>query len=764
MRIEPKKRLARHAALLISLAVLALAGFSGLTEGGAQTDDPSLLTLDRLFSSPEFRAEGLRPVKWLKDGSAYLALEDSKAGPGEQELVRHDAASGARTVVISSENLILPGQPRPMRIDDYELSPDEKRILLLTNSRRVFHKTFGDYLVYDLVGKTLLPIGGSAPPQTLTLAGFSPDSAKVAYVLENNLYVEDLPTRSVTRITQDGSEEVFNGGFDYVYEEEFFVRQGYRWSPDSRTIAYWQLNATAVPTFYMINTTDSLYPRLIPIKFPKPGEKNSICRIGTVGIGGGETRWLAVPGDPSNNYIPQMDWAGNSNEVVFQHLNRAQNRNELMLGDVTTGQVRTILTDTDDAWVEVVPDLNWLDGGREFLWVSERDGWRHVYLASRSGDDMKLLTPGGYDVEDVVHVDDAKGWLYYMASPDNPTQRYLYRISLAGGGKAERITPPGDQGTHAYSISPNSRWAIHTFSRFGVPPVTDLLSLPEHREVRVLADNRRLREKVDSLKKGETQFFRIDEGGVLFDVWSMRPPDFDPGKKYPLLFYVYGEPWGSTVVDSWEETIYLWHLMLTQKGYIVLSLDNRGTRVPRGRAWRKIIYRQVGILASADQAAVARKIIDQFPYVDKERIGVWGWSGGGAMTLNLIFRYPDLYRTGMAVAPVTNQRFYNSIYQERYMGTPESNPEGYEKGSPVTFARQLKGHLLVVHGTGDDNVHFQNTESLVNELVKHNKPFTMMAYPNRSHGIWEGENTTRHLFGLLTDYLMQNLPPGSRLP
>ncbi|OGN96491.1 MAG: peptidase S9 [Chloroflexi bacterium RBG_13_51_18] len=729
-----------------------------------QEEDQSLLTLDRLFSSPEFKGQVLYSLKWLKDGSAYMRLEDSNARPGEKDLVRYDVESGKRTMVISSEQVLLPGKLHPLRIDDYELSPNEQMILLLTNSQRVFHMTFGDYWIFDLAKNELWPIGGSSLPQTLTLATFSPDSKKVGYVSENNLFVEDLGTRQIIPLTSDGSEQVINGSFDYVYEEEFFIRNGYRWSPDSQTIAYWQLDSTAVPTFYMINNTDSLYPRLIPIKFPKPGERNSSCRIGFVGIRGGETRWLEVPGDPSNNYIPQMDWDGNSKELVFQHLNRAQNRNELMLGDVTTGQVRSILTDSDQTWVEAVPDICWLEGGQKFIWVSERDGWRHVYLASRSGDKMRLLTSGSFDVESIAGVDEKNGWLYYTASPENPTQRYLFRTALDGRGKTERVTPEGEEGTHVYWLSPCSRWAVYTYSRFGVPPVTNLVRLPEHKEIRALADNRQLREKVNYLKKGPAEFFRIDIGGVLLDAWSMRPLDFDPKKKYPVLFNVYGEPWGSTVTDRWEGDEYLWHLLLTQKGYIVMSVDNRGTRVPRGRAWRKSIYRQVGILASAEQAAAVRSIIRQFSFVDEERVGVWGWSGGGAMTLNLIFRYPDLYRTGMAVAPVTNQRFYNSIYQERYMGTPESNPEGYEKGSPVTFAGQLKGHLLVVHGTGDDNVHFQNTESLVNELVKHNKPFTMMTYPNRSHGIWEGENTTRHLYGLLTDYLIQNLPPGPRLP
>lgn len=731
------------------------------SENVKQNTDSSILTLERLFNSNEFVSERLGPARWLIDGSGYLILEDSRSEDEVKEIVRYDAETGDRKVIVSSAQLILPGKAEVLQIDSYKLSPDGKRLLIFTNTRRVFHKTFGDFWIFELDSGSLKKLGGSAKPRALTLATFSPDGHKIAYVHKNNIYIEDLVSHTIIQLTSDGSDEIFNGAFDYAYEEEFFIVNGFRWSPNSKLIAYWQLDSSKVPTFYMINNTDSLYPRLIPIKFPKPGEQNSSCRIGVVRAEGGKTLWLKVPGNPNRFYLPQMDWAANSQEVIFQHLNRLQNRNEVMLGDARTGQVRTIMKDIDEAWVHVVPDLYWLDDGRKFLWVSERDGWRHVYLVERTGKEIKLITPGEFDVESIESVDEKEGWLYYISSPDNPTQRYLYRVPLDGSGKSKRLSSADQRGTHSYRISPDSRWAFHTYSTFDSPPVIKLIRLPSHEEVKILADNAKLQRKIQRLRRGPSEFFRVDIGeGVMLDAWSMKPFDFDPNNKYPVLFYVYGEPWGSTVRDQWGRNRYLWHLMLTQQGYIVMSVDNRGTRVPRGRAWRKIIYWQVGILASEDQAAATRAIIKRWDYIDPVRIGIWGRSGGGAMTLNAMFRYPDLYCTGMSVAPVTNQRFYNSIYQERYMGMPDDNAEGYKKGSPITFAHQLKGSLLLVHGTGDDNVHYQNAEALINALIKHNKHFTMMAYPNRSHGIREGENTTRHLYQLLTRFLKENLPSG----
>ncbi|HEX9652508.1 MAG TPA: prolyl oligopeptidase family serine peptidase, partial [bacterium] len=408
-------------------------------------------------------------------------------------------------------------------------------------------------------------------------------------------------------------------------------------------------------------------------------------------------------------------------------------------------------------------DLKWLEGGRRFTWVSERDGWRHLYVVSRDGKDVQLLTPGDFDIVDIQSIDDQNGWVYYIASPENPTQRYLYRSRLNGEDKAERLSPATQPGTHSYQLSPGSNWTFHTYSTFETPPVVSLIKLPKHNVVRVLESNDKARKNVEGLNRKPAEFFRVKiEDGVELDAWAIFPPDFDASEKYPLFFFVYGEPAGQTVEDSWSKTGYLWHLMLAQQGYIVMSVDNRGTPGPRGRPWRKSIYRQIGILASADQAAAARAIIKTQPYVDGGRIGIWGWSGGGSMTLNAMFRYPDLYHTGMAIAFVSDQRLYDNVYQERYMRLPEDNPEGYRNGSPITFAENLKGNLLIVHGTGDDNVHYQNFEWLVDDLVKHNKTFSMMSYPNRTHSINEGDNTTLHLYELLTRYLVENLPPGPR--
>jgi len=729
-----------------------------------QETDPSLLNLERIYSSREFAPERFGPAKWLEHRTGYAVLERSKSKKYEnaRDIVLYDPETGNREILVPASRLIPSGQSEPLSISDYDWSSDGKKLLIFTNTRRVWRQdTRGDYWVLDLSDWTLHKLGGDAEPSTLMFAKFSPEGNKAAYVIENNIYVEDLKTRRIKQLTHDGSRTIINGTFDWVYEEEFSLRDGFRWSPDGKWIAYWQLDTEGVKTFYLINNTDALYPKLQSIPYPKAGETNSACRVGVVSAEGGETCWFEMEGDPRNHYIAWMDWAANSEEICFQRLNRLQNTIWLMLGNIRNGKVRTVLTERDETWVDVVEDLRWLDEGKSFLWVSERDGWSHIYLISRDGAIMKCLTPGEYDVVSLQAIDEDGGWLYFIASPDNPTQRYLYRVSLDGSGSADRVSPPDQNGTHGYRISLDSGWAFHDFSTFDEPPTTELVRLPEHEKVRTLVDNSELRNKVQALKRRPVEFFRVDIGsGVKLDGWCMKPHDFDPENRYPVLFYVYGEPWGSTVVDRWAGDRYLWHLMLTQQGYLVMSVDNRGTRVPRGREWRKCIYRQIGILASADQAAALQAITKRWPWVDPNRIGIWGWSGGGSMSLNAIFRYPDLYHTAMAVAFVSNQRYYDTIYQERYMGLPEDNEEGYRKGSPITFAHQLKGNLLLVHGTGDDNVHYQNLEALVNELIKHNKHFTMMAYPNRSHGIFEGENTTRHLYELLTGYLKENLPPG----
>ena len=737
---------------------------AGVSHAFAQQPDPAILTLSRIYSSKEFVSQTLGPVRWLGDVGGYTRLEPSATVKEGQDIVRYDVATGRREVLVAADRFIPKGSSTPLAIENYYWSSNRTLLLVYTNSQRVWRQnTRGDYWILNLSSGSLTRLGGDAKPSTMMFAKFSPDGTRVGYVRENNLYVESLADNRITRLTDDGSRTIINGTFDWVYEEELDLRDGWRWSPDGNHIAYWQLDAAGVRDFTLINNTDSLYPKIIPVQYPKAGEQNSASRIGIVGAGGGATRWLEVPGDPRNYYIARMDWAASSDEVALQQLNRLQNTNLVMLGDIRTGAVKTILTEKDDAWVDVDSDLEWLDGGKRFLWMSERDGWRHAYSVARDGTSIKLITTGAFDLTNIESVDESGGWLYYRASPENATQRYLYRAALDGSGKQERLTPASQPGTHTYNISPGAKFAFHTYSAFGRPPQTDLVSLPGHANLRTMVANAAVIENVSKLKRGPREFFRVDiGGGIELDGWMIKPPDFDPSKKYPVLFHVYGEPAGQTVLDSWGSTNYLWHVMLSQQGYIVMSVDNRGTPAPRGRKWRKVVYRQIGVLASQEQAAAAKAIIDRWKFVDAARIGIWGWSGGGSMTLNMMFRHPEIYKTGMSVAPVSNQRYYDTIYQERYMGLPQQNAEDYKRGSPITFADKLQGNLLLVHGTGDDNVHYQNTEALINALVAANKPFTLMSYPNRTHSISEGPNTTRHLFELLTRYLHENLPAGPR--
>ncbi len=760
-----------HLRALTSGVALSLSVCAALTAQEPAADS-SLVTLDRLFDSEDFTPERLGQVRWLQGQAAYLKLEPDSSTPPGRALVRYDAASGRREVWVPATRLIAQGDTMPLPVEDYSISGDGKRLLLFANSKKVWRQnTRSDFWSLDLSTWRLHRLGGrEAKPSSLMFAKFSPDGKRVAYVRENNLYVENLDDGGITQLTQDGSRTIINGTFDWVYEEELNLRDGFRWSPDGRRIAYWQLDASGVRDFLLINDTDSLYSFTIPVQYPKTGTTNSAARVGVVSASGGSTVWMNVPGDPRNNYIARLDWAASSDEVVLQRLNRLQNTNEVILGDASTGRVRTVLTERDSAWVDVVDDLRWIDGGKSFTWVSERDGWRHLYLVSRDGKKLRRVTPGSFDLHNpfsafgeplVMGMDSAAGWIYYSASPENATQLYLFRSRLDGKGRPERVTPRNQPGYHLYRISSDGRWALHTYSSLGTPPVTELVRLPQHQVVRTVLSNQRLREAVAKLRRGPAGFVKVAAGSAgPLDAWVLRPPGFDSTRRYPVFYLVYGEPAAQTVLDRWTGD-YLWHLMLTQRGYVVASVDNRGTPAPRGRAFRKAIYRKLGVVNSADQANAALTM-RRWPWVDSTRIGVWGWSGGGTMTLNLLFRYPHIYQTGMAVAAMAELQLYDTIYQERYMGLPQQNEVDYREGSAVTFAGRLKGNLLVVHGSGDDNVHYQSTERLVNALVAANKPFSMMVYPNRTHCICEGEQTDLHLFSLLTRYLEQNLAPGGR--
>ncbi|TFG42753.1 MAG: S9 family peptidase, partial [Gemmatimonadales bacterium] len=637
-------------------------------------------------------------------------------------------------------------------------------LMIFTNTEKVWRQnTRGDYWVLDRSSGALRQLGGKgAPASTMMYAKFSPQGDRVAFVRKGDIYVERLSDGAITRLTTGADSLHVNGMSDWVYEEEFGVRDGFRWSPDGTKIAYYHFDMTGVGTFLMINDTDSLYPFVIPIQYPKVGTTNSAVTAGVVSAAGGPTTWFQLPGDPREDYIPYMEWAG-KDSVLVQRMNRLQNNDALILASATTGGVRTVLVETDEAWLDVNDDIPWLKGDKEFVWLSERDGWRHAYAISRATGAARLITPGNFDVISVANVDSKGGWLYYYASPTNATQRYLWRTRIDGKGKAERLTPMDQTGGHRYTISPDAKYAFHSWSSFDTPGPTELVSLPKHTIERTLAANTELvaRAKEAITRPGEFFQVKITDGSTL-DGWMIKPKDFDPNKRYPLLMYVYGEPAGATVQDSWGGNNRLWYQTLADQGYLVASVDNMGTPAPKGRAWRKAVYEQIGVLSSMQQAQAVQALARTRPYVDSTRVGIWGWSGGGSSTLQAMFRYPEVYSMGMSVAPVPDERLYDTIYQERYMGLLGPNAEKYDSASAIHQAKGLEGHLLIVHGSGDDNVHYQGTERMINELVRLNKPVDIMVYPNRSHGIREGQGTTLHVYSLLTRYLMQNLPAGTQ--
>lgn len=714
------------------------------------------LSLEDIYRENLYSTRGYQSLRWMEDNQHYTTLEANPSA-GCSEIVRYNVKSGERVILVGASALVPEGQERPLRLWDYTWSGDQQNILLFTNTRRVWrYHTRGDYWVLNTESGQLKQLGKSLESASLMFAKFSPGGTKAAYVSKNNIYVEDLGTNIITQLTRDGDDRFVNGTFDWVYEEEFLCQDGFRWSNDGEHIVYWHSDTEGTGTFYMINNLDSIYSKPLPFPYPKVGTSNSAVKIGVIPASGGSVRWFDIPGDPRNNYLVRMEVIPDSDQVMIQQLNRLQNTNKVWVGSLKNMGAENILIESDEAFLDIQDTPIWLDKNENFTWISERDGWRHLYKVSRDGSEVLAISSGEFDVVEVVCIDPGSGYVYYIASPDNFTQRYLYRSKLNGKEKAERITPEGLAGQHHYDMSNNARWALHTYQSASKPPVISLIDMKKHKTVRVMEDNRVLEGKVESLGLNPKEFIKADIGEVILDGWMIKPPAFDPDKKYPVIFFVYGEPASSTVQDAWQEGD-LWHQYLAQEGYVVISIDNRGTAVPRGRDWRKSIYGQIGILASLDQAAAARTLLDTYSFLDADRVGIWGWSGGGSMTLNCMFRFPEIYKTGIAIAFISNQKLYDTAYQERYMGLPSGNPEGFREGSPITHAAGLEGKVLLIHGTADDNVHYQSLEMLVDELIRLDKQFDMMSYPMRTHSISEREGTSLHLRKTMARYWKENL-------
>ncbi len=741
------------------------------------------LTLESLYRDEAFAADETGRIRWLEDGSGYTILEDPPGAGDEaiggsntdteadvdddtdetapaQELVRVDPSSRQRSVLVSIAQLTPTDADGPLVIEDYIWSEDRAKLLIYTNSEKVWRSNSrGDYWLLDMQSGTLRQIGGTqAEASSLMFAKFSPDGQRIAYVRNNEIYAETVADGEIVQLTTDAFATVINGVFDWAYEEEFLIRDGFRWSPDSRRIAFWQLDTSGSRDFTLINNTDELYPLLQTFPYPKVGEVIAAARVGSIAAQGGEVVWADLPGDPRAMYIPRMDWADNSRQIMIQHLNRKQDTINVYYADALSGEITDVLTEQEETFIDFFYDPLWVEEGSAFLWISERNDWRHVLKVSRDGSEIKDLTSGAFDITTLLAVDEASGWVYFVASPDNPTQRYLYRSQLDGSGQMERVTPARFEGSNQYELSTDGRWAVHTHSRFGQPPAVTVISLPDHGPGITLVDNAELKEKLASVTVGAHEFFKVQvQDGLELDGYLIRPEGFAADCQYPIVFHVYGEPWGSTVQDRWDPNRYLFHQLLLQKGFLVASVDSRGTRSPRGKAWRKSIYGAVGTLASRDQSDALKAMLGRWPYIDGGRVGVWWHSGDGTMTLNLMFRYAGQYQVGISRVPVPDQRLYDAIYQERYSGLLSEYGDAYTLNSPINHAANIEGRLLLIHGTGDVNVHYQGTERLINELVRHNKQFDFMSYPNRSHSLAEGDGTTLHLNTMMLNYFDEHL-------
>jgi dipeptidyl-peptidase-4 len=747
---------------VVGFMILSLISLGGVARGQeSPIRRPADLSIDSIFNSKDFKGETF-VGQWQSDSQGFERIKRD-AETGSTSIIRVDLIAAAAEQVLVSSSMLTPADAeKPLSLDSYQWSSDKTKLLIFTNTERVWrYNTRGDYWVLDMASKSLTRVGGDASASSLMFAKFSPDAKQVAYVYKNDLYIQNMGDGSITRLTDTATAAKINGTFDWVYEEEFAARDGFRFSPDGKRLAFWEVDATGIESFPLVNNTDTLYPKITYIPYPKVGTINPAARIGVIDLSTRKTTWMPIPGDERDNYLPRMEWVDET-RLVIQQINRLQNHLVVYVADVTNSQLDVMLTEKDDAWIDVQETLHWLADRSRFAWLSERNGWQHIYLASVDCKSIKPVTSGDFDVMEILGIDDDAQWVYFYASPSNATQVYLYRVHF-DGTDFQRVTPETKTGTHRYVLSPDRKMALVTSSQVASPPRTEVVRLSDHATQFVAEENSRLRDQLKAARLPTSEFFRVDIGeGVELDAWCILPPDLNPSKKYPLIVYVYGEPAGQTVVDKWGGDRMLWHQMLAQQGYVVMSFDNRGTPAPRGRQWRKSVHRQIGILASADQAAAVKSVLTERPYLDADRVGVWGWSGGGSMTLNALFRYPEIYQAGVSIAPVPNQLYYDTIYQERYMGLPSDNEEGYRLGSPITFANKLEGELLLIHGTGDDNCHYQTTELLINELIKHNKPFSMFAYPNRTHAIREGENTTRHLYQMITDHFLRTLPPGPK--
>jgi dipeptidyl-peptidase-4 len=712
------------------------------------------ITLEDLYQRGTFYARSVRGMNSMKDGVTYGNFEK-----GALNIYNYKTGKLVKTL-FEINDLYPEGAEIPIAMQDYELSNDESKVLFLTDMESIYRHSFtANYYVYDLKTKSLKPLSSNGKQR---LATFSPDATKVAFMRDNNLFIKDLQNGNEKQFTFDGLyNHIINGAPDWVYEEEFSFSQGFFWSPDSRKIAFMRFDESKVKEFQM-EEFEGLYPEWYSFKYPKAGEDNSIVEIYVYDLESGKTVKMDT-GKETDIYLPRIAWTKDPNVLAIQRLNRHQNHLEILAANATTGESRVFFEDTNDYYIDITDDWTFLEDGNSFLMTSEKSGYNHIYMYLLDGSLVKQLTAGNWDVTQVYGYDAKNKEVYFQAAKNSPVDRQIYAVNLKG--KMREVI--GREGTNNARFSNDFSYLININSTINQPNQYELYT-NKGKLVRVLEDNKAYVEKLKDYNLGEKKLFKISDPAFVLpdgtqvdvDAWQILPPDFDPNKKYPVLIYVYGGPGHQTVNNSWANSDYWWLQLLAQQGIISVSINNRGSGA-QGEVFKKMTYLQLGKYETEDMITLAKYMAKQ-PYVDGSRIGIYGWSYGGFMAANGITKGADVISTAVSVAPVTNWRYYDNVYTERFMRTPQENPDGYDKNSPVHNTKLIKGNYLLCHGSGDDNVHYQNAMELIKAMISNGKQFDLMIYPNKNHGIYGGYEygngeCRMHLFNKIDNFLFKHL-------
>jgi dipeptidyl-peptidase-4 len=706
------------------------------------------ITLEDIWTNGTFTPVGISGLVSMADGLHYTSLDENLRG--ELYITKYEYKTGKKSgVIVRAADLVSKGSSSHINIDSYSFSNDESKLLIATETEKIYrHSTRENYYVYDLKTFTLTKVSDG---EKQMYASFSPDGSKVAFVRNNNIFVKDLSNGKEIAVTTDGKQNnIINGATDWVYEEEFAFEQAYQWSADGSKIAYYKFDESRVKEFEMNEYNANLYPTVYRFKYPKAGEENSIVTIHIYDFKQASTRPVDI-GKETDQYIPRIKWTNDANTLSLLRMNRLQNKLELLFANASSGETKVILTEKSQTYIEVTDNLYFSNDNKSFTWSSDMDGFYHLYLYDMNGVIINQITKGNWDVLELNGIDESTKTVFYSSDETSVTERCLYSVYLDGSGKQKLST---GKGTNSVEFSSGFKYYINTFSDANTPPYITLHSA-DGKLIRVLEDNAQLKKDLSEYNLSKKEFFTfVTSENVELNAWIMKPVDFDPAKKYPVLLTFYGGPHNNEVSNEWGSSSYLWHCLLAQKGYLVACVDNRGTE-GRGRDFKKCTYKQLGKLETQDQIEAA-KFLGEWAYVDKTRIGVQGWSFGAYLSSLCMTKGANYFKTGIAVAPVTNWRFYDTIYTERYLSTPQDNPKGYDENSPINFAVLLKGKYLLIHGSADDNVHLQNTVEMSSALIKANKQFEQFIYPDKNHSI-KGGSTRLHLYSKMTDFLLKNL-------